>query len=208
MSLQLMQIKVSILPKVSLIASFVIGNTMMALFMTYSHYPTSNCVTQNCMYEDTQLNSTYQPSPLQPPTNPIDIVFPTIFMITPTYKRLTQKADMIQLCQTLMLVPKLTWIVVEDSTTKTSLITNILEYCTVQSVHLNEKTTTFVSRKKGGGGHRGVDQRNRGLKWIRDNYQSLVSKGLKKGVVYFGDDDNTYDLRLFEEVISINFIPF
>ena len=183
---------------------------MMALFMTYSHYPTSNHVTQypNCMHEhvkETQLNSTYQPSPLQAPTNPTDTVFPRIFMITPTYKRLTQKADMIQLCQTLMLVPKLTWIVVEDSTIKTSLITNILEYCNVQSVHLNEKTTTFVSRKKGGGGHRGVDQRNKGLKWIRDNYQSLVSRGLRRGVVYFGDDDNTYDLRLFEEVILINF---
>lgn len=39
---------------------------------------------------------------------------------------------------------------------------------------------------------RGVSNRNRGLKWVRDNAQ--------KGVVYFADDDNTYDLELFSEV--------
>lgn len=39
---------------------------------------------------------------------------------------------------------------------------------------------------------RGVSNRNRGLKWVRDNAET--------GVVYFADDDNTYDLELFNEV--------
>ena len=39
---------------------------------------------------------------------------------------------------------------------------------------------------------RGVSNRRAALQWIRDNVQ--------KGVLYFGDDDNTYDLRLFEEI--------
>jgi galactosylgalactosylxylosylprotein 3-beta-glucuronosyltransferase 3 len=48
---------------------------------------------------------------------------------------------------------------------------------------------------------RGVEQRNAGLAWLRDAFD----KGqLDAGVVYFADDDNTYDTRLFEEV-SLDF---
>ena len=39
---------------------------------------------------------------------------------------------------------------------------------------------------------RGVANRNAGIEWIRHN--------ATEGVVFFGDDDNTYDLRIFEEV--------
>jgi beta-1,3-glucuronyltransferase len=40
---------------------------------------------------------------------------------------------------------------------------------------------------------RGVANRNAALAWLRNN--------AKSGVLYFADDDNTYDIRLFEEVI-------
>ena len=40
---------------------------------------------------------------------------PTIFVITPTYSRPTQMADMTRLSQTLSLVDKIFWIVSEDS---------------------------------------------------------------------------------------------
>ena len=135
------------------------------------------------------------PNLLTYPTDPSDQ--PMIYMITPTYKRLTQKVDLIRLCQTLMLIPNITWIVVEDAHSLTGLVSRILKYCPVRSVHLHVKTTSFVSRRRGGGGHRGVDQRNKGLKWIHDNHELLRKS---KGVVYFGDDDNGYDIRLFEEV--------
>ena len=39
---------------------------------------------------------------------------------------------------------------------------------------------------------RGVANRNLGLEWVIENSDD--------GVVYFADDDNTYDIRLFEEV--------
>lgn len=41
---------------------------------------------------------------------------------------------------------------------------------------------------------RGVSNRNKGLQWIRQNFVDA------NGVIYFADDDNTYDLRLFDEV--------
>lgn len=39
---------------------------------------------------------------------------------------------------------------------------------------------------------RGVANRRAALAWIRSN--------IKNGVLYFGDDDNTFDLKLFEEI--------
>ena len=66
----------------------------------------------------------------------------TIYMITPTYARWTQKADLTRLSQTLMHVPKLHWIVVEDSEEKTDLVANLLDRKrhTLMSTHLNIRT--------------------------------------------------------------------
>ena len=38
-----------------------------------------------------------------------------IYIITPTYKRTTQMADLTRLSQTLKLVPNIHWIVVEEA---------------------------------------------------------------------------------------------
>ena len=43
---------------------------------------------------------------------------------------------------------------------------------------------------------RGVSNRNEAMDWIREH--------VTEGVVYFADDDNSYDIRLFEEVIKLN----
>lgn len=50
-------------------------------------------------------------------------------------------------------------------------------------------------KQKKGAKPRGVSNRNRGLQWIRANATS--------GVFYFADDDNTYDIALFDEVSVI-----
>ena len=118
---------------------------------------------------------------------------PLIFFITPTYTRVTQKADLTRLCQTLKLVPNILWILVEDSPVYTPVATSILNHCGTPSVHLSIATATH---REGGVGHRGVEQRNVALQWIREHYK----EGDVEGVVYFGDDDNAYDIRLFEEV--------
>ena len=53
---------------------------------------------------------------------------------------------------------------------------------------------------KKGAKPRGVSNRNRGLQWIRTN--------ATKGVFYFADDDNTYDIELFNEVRLVTSIYF
>lgn len=54
---------------------------------------------------------------------------------------------------------------------------------------------------------RGVAGRNKALDWVLQRYLDTLSRkeeGEEKkgvyGVLYFADDDNTYDLRLFEQV--------
>jgi galactosylgalactosylxylosylprotein 3-beta-glucuronosyltransferase 3 len=130
---------------------------------------------------------------------------PFIFIITPTYHRWTQKADLTRLCHTLMHVTNILWIIVEDAEDKSKLVTNLLSLCTVQSIHLNWRTSPELldepknkSKKLTVQKPRGIEQRNHALKWLRLHYK----KGQVKGVVYFADDDNTYDLRIFTEMRS------
>ena len=126
-------------------------------------------------------------------------------MITPTYARWTQKADLTRLSQTLMHVPKFHWILVEDSEEKTDLVANLLDgkKHVLRSTHLNVRTAEKLRLKD----HepvwrknRGVEQRNLGLAWLRESAEAGSLPDGGRGVVYFGDDDNTYDLELFEEV--------
>ena len=56
--------------------------------------------------------------------DPFDV--PTIFVVTPTRPRMTQMVDLTSLCHTLMHVRGLHWLVVEESDTRTSLVSNLL----------------------------------------------------------------------------------
>ena len=49
-----------------------------------------------------------------------------VFVITPTFNRYEQEAELTRLGQTLMLAGKVTWIVVEDSETVSGKLENIL----------------------------------------------------------------------------------
>jgi len=125
---------------------------------------------------------------------------PIIYIITPTdNKRITQLADLTRLRNTLWLVPKIVWILIEDSDSKTKKVENFLKYSKISFVHLNEPTPSDMLMKAGEktwSKPRGVAQRNKGIAWLRDNPDKLHHAG----VVYFADDDNTYDIRLFEEM--------
>ena len=135
----------------------------------------------------------------------LDPGIPWIFGITPTYTRFTQKAELVRLSQTLQHVTNFHWIVVEDSETNTKLVTNFLLDSGLSFTHLHVRTPSSMRRKKGqkyNKFHRGVEQRNMGINWIRQNIDSKKTSG----VVYFMDDDNTYHKNIFEEVSDDKYI--
>lgn len=72
---------------------------------------------------------------------------PIIYAITPTYHRFVQKAELTRLSQTLRLVDNFRWIVVEDSDTKTELVTNLLNESHLIYTHIAAKTPPFEKLK-------------------------------------------------------------
>ncbi|KAG8193285.1 hypothetical protein JTE90_003772 [Oedothorax gibbosus] len=123
---------------------------------------------------------------------------PKIFVITPTFTRPVQKAELTRLSHTLLLVPNIHWIVIEDAAIKTDLVTNFLAKSQLKFTHLNVPTPHPMKMSQDDPSWlkpKGVLQRNAGLAWIR-SHVSLQ----ERGVVYFADDDNTYDLDIFEEM--------
>ncbi|KAK6009046.1 glycosyltransferase family 43 [Ostertagia ostertagi] len=127
---------------------------------------------------------------------------PVIYFITPTSFRPAQRADLTRLSYALSHIPNLYWIVVEDSDTTSESVAEILKRSRLPYTHINVKTPEDKKMKYSDPSWylpRGVAQRNAALAWIRTQLSDV-----KNGAVYFGDDDNTYDLRLFDEIRSIN----
>ncbi|XP_055012351.1 galactosylgalactosylxylosylprotein 3-beta-glucuronosyltransferase 3 isoform X2 [Boleophthalmus pectinirostris] len=130
---------------------------------------------------------------------------PTIYVITPTYARLVQKAELTRLSQSLLHVPALHWILVEDAAQKTTLVSNLLRNSGLSYTHLHMPTAPQRKLHEGDPNWlkpRGVEQRNEGLRWLREDRRALPGGVSEQGVVYFADDDNTYSLQLFQEMRS------
>ncbi|ODM98958.1 Galactosylgalactosylxylosylprotein 3-beta-glucuronosyltransferase 1 [Orchesella cincta] len=125
-------------------------------------------------------------------------LLPKIYAITPTYKRPVQKAELTRLSHTLMLVPNLHWVIVEDAEKKSELVANLLARTGMPYTHLHAVTpATWKIKPKEAWYNkpRGVLQRNAALAWLRANV-----KPDEEGVVYFADDDNAYSLEVFDEM--------
>ncbi|XP_043202980.1 galactosylgalactosylxylosylprotein 3-beta-glucuronosyltransferase I-like isoform X1 [Amphibalanus amphitrite] len=127
---------------------------------------------------------------------------PTIFVVTPTHAIPTQKADLVRLSNTLLHVPNLHWLIVEDADHKSELVSRLLRRSGLVYTHLSVATPPELKLqpkdprwKK----PRGVLQRNAALSWLRENLEIVDANG----VVYFADDDNTYSLELFTEMRDI-----
>jgi len=123
--------------------------------------------------------------------------FTPIYIVTPTYARPQQKAELTRLKNTFLLIPSVHWIVVEDAPAKTSLVTRFLAHSGLSTTHLNVETPPDMKLKSDDphwSKPRGVYQRNEAIKWLRQE------RGGEAGVVYFADDDNTYSSELFEAI--------
>ncbi|XP_042185367.1 galactosylgalactosylxylosylprotein 3-beta-glucuronosyltransferase 3 isoform X1 [Oncorhynchus tshawytscha] len=128
---------------------------------------------------------------------------PTIYVITPTYTRFVQKAELTRLAQTFLHVPQLHWILVEDSPHKTPLVSGFLASSGLAYTHLHTPTPRDRKLQEGDPSWlkpRGAEQRNEGLRWLREDRRGQPGADTQLGVVYFADDDNTYSLQLFEEM--------
>ncbi|XP_043671437.1 galactosylgalactosylxylosylprotein 3-beta-glucuronosyltransferase P-like [Vespula pensylvanica] len=120
-----------------------------------------------------------------------EISLDPLYIITPTYRRPEQIPELTRMSHTLMLVKNIHWLVIEDAYVATKQVTRLLERTGLKFDHL---TAPMPEKYKfrNGAKPRGVSNRNRGLQWIRAN--------ATKGVLYFADDDNTYDIALFDEI--------
>uniref|UniRef100_A0A0R3RPK5 Galactosylgalactosylxylosylprotein 3-beta-glucuronosyltransferase n=1 Tax=Elaeophora elaphi TaxID=1147741 RepID=A0A0R3RPK5_9BILA len=114
----------------------------------------------------------------------------TIIVITPTYLRLARLADMTRLSQTLMHVNQLIWIVIEDAVRISVPVKQLLDRSTLQYHY-------WAAKRRPGIPVRGWTGRDVGLSFVRRQFASMGDKA----VVYFADDDNTYDVRLFNKYI-------
>lgn len=118
---------------------------------------------------------------------------PVIYVITPTYKRLNQIPELTRLSNTLKNVPSIHWIVVEEGEKILSEVNNLLSTSGIHFTYISAKPYKNVSSSL-----KGIHQRNKAIFWLRKNIDLS-----KNGVVYFADDDNTYTLKLFDEVIHV-----
>lgn len=119
------------------------------------------------------------------------VALPTIYVITPTFARPEQVAEMTRLSQTLRLVPNLHWIVAEDAQKPNAAVQLLLKNSGLNYTYLLAPMPEVFKKKKGGK-PKGVSNRLAGLNWLKSNVQ--------QGVMFFADDDNSYDVRLFQEM--------
>jgi hypothetical protein len=65
---------------------------------------------------------------------------PRLYIITPTYRRPEQIAELTRMAQTLMHVQNLHWLVIEDAANKTQLVSNLLQRTGISHDHLLGKS--------------------------------------------------------------------
>ncbi|XP_001353933.3 galactosylgalactosylxylosylprotein 3-beta-glucuronosyltransferase P isoform X1 [Drosophila pseudoobscura] len=120
---------------------------------------------------------------------------PPLYIITPTYRRPEQLAELTRLGYTLKHVANLLWLVIEDANKTNPLVAHTLDRIGVPYEYMvapmPEKYKQTKKAKP-----RGVSNRNRGLEYLRQH--------ATEGVLYFADDDNTYDISIFEQMRYIS----
>lgn len=125
-----------------------------------------------------------------------------VYIVTPTHARPQQKAELTRLSYALRLAGRVHWIVVEDADAPSSLVSRLLANSGLSYTHLTAATPEkyrLKSKDPNWLKPRGVLQRNAALRFLRSRAAEAVLVD-EEAVVYFADDDNTYDIRLFDEM--------
>ncbi|XP_017121002.1 galactosylgalactosylxylosylprotein 3-beta-glucuronosyltransferase S isoform X2 [Drosophila elegans] len=116
---------------------------------------------------------------------------PVIYFVTPTYPRREQIPELTRLAHTLLHVPRLHWLVADDQEKCNGYMDTLLNRFGIPYTHMVSPMPSKFRNEKPA--PRGVANRRAALQWLRQH-------NLTNGILYFGDDDNTYDLRLFTEI--------
>ena len=102
------------------------------------------------------------------------------------------------------------WIVVEDAQSKSDVVRRLLDRITphlLGSVHLTAITPKNEKLQPGEPSWkkvRGARQINKALNWITENQSTLAKGNSAKSFIYFADDDNTYDIRVFDHIRKVH----
>ncbi|MEI8348924.1 MAG: hypothetical protein WCI77_02125 [Candidatus Omnitrophota bacterium] len=116
----------------------------------------------------------------------------TIILITPTHPRKDRMKYLERSIATFQKVRNLLWVVVEDGDCVDEDVRKILESSGIHYQYLNYGPTR----------HWGDEQRNAGLNYVK--------REKLRGIVYLADDDNFYDIRLFNELrktVKVSIMP-
>ncbi|KAI8115071.1 Galactosylgalactosylxylosylprotein 3-beta-glucuronosyltransferase S [Lucilia cuprina] len=114
-----------------------------------------------------------------------------IYFVTPTYPRREQVPELTRLAYTLLHVPRIHWIVANDYNACNPYLDILLNKFGIPFTHLSSPMPERFHNSKSK--PRGVSNRRAAMQWLRQ-------RNITSGVLYFGDDDNTYDLKLFSEI--------
>lgn len=118
-----------------------------------------------------------------------------LYVITATYPRMEQLAELTRLGQTLKHVKNLFWIVADDASNPTKQVMQLLHRLNITHKYIlgqmPKRFWTWEAQPKG------VANRNNAINWVLSHTDQIKDDS---GVVYFADDDNAYDTRLFEEI--------
>ena len=127
----------------------------------------------------------------------------TIYVFTTVDRNIiSQKADLTRLRNTLRLIPKLDWVLLEDHENQSEIIKNFIKESNFpQTSYFTHKFSDDPTNKTN---KSTTLLHNMALKWIDSQKDNMD----KNGVAYFAESSNSYTIKLFEDVSHLNFVNF
>ncbi|KAL9889262.1 galactosylgalactosylxylosylprotein 3-beta-glucuronosyltransferase S-like [Glossina fuscipes fuscipes] len=122
---------------------------------------------------------------------------PMIYFSTSTYPWADQMPKLLKLGYTLQHVPRLHWMVTDFNPTCNEYLSALLQKFHIPFTHLSNRLPDVFYNAKFE--PQGFEDKEAGIKWLR-------TRNITTGILYFGNDDNTYDLKLFQEIRSTSLV--